>query len=139
LPRTANDARFHVQYCAALAACGADVIVPQHSVDFDAHLRRPEVRSMIASIEVIPDPGLIHYHQCRVTVSKDGADLHHARSDSPRGSPQNPLVDAEVIAKFQRLAGRRMSADASAAYAARSVQLEHETSCSWLFDELCPM
>ena len=92
---------------------------------------------MIANIEVVPDPELTHYHQCRVTVLKGGAELHHARSDSPRGSPQNPLGDAEVIAKFQRLASHRMSAKASAAYAARFMQLEQETDCSWIFDELC--
>lgn len=139
LPRTANDARFHVQYCIALAACGADVIAPQHSVDLDAHLRRPEVRSMIANIEVIPDSELTHYHQCRVTVLKDGAPVHHAGSDSPRGSPKNPLTDAEVIAKFKRLAGHRLSAEASAAYAARFLQLEQEIGCGWLFDDLCAM
>lgn len=139
LPRTANEARFHVEYCIALAACGADVIVPQHSVDSDAYLRRPEVRAMMANIEVVSDPELTHYHQCRVTVSNDSADLHHARSDGPRGSPQNPLGDADVITKFQRLASHRMSAEASAAYAARFVQLEQEPDCSWLFDELCAM
>ena len=137
LPRTANEARFHVEYCTALAACGTDVILPQHSVDFDAHLHRPEVRTMIANIEVVPDPELTHYHQCRVTVLKGGAELHHARSDGPRGSPQNPLGDAEVIAKFQRLASHRMSAKAGASYAARFMQLEQETDCSWIFDELC--
>jgi 2-methylcitrate dehydratase PrpD len=139
LPRTANEARFHVEYCTALAACGADVIDPQHSVDFHVYLRRPEVRAMMANIEVVSDPELTHYNQCRVTVSKHGADLHHVRSDGPRGSPQNPLGDAEVIAKFQRLASHRLSLEASAAYAARFVQLEQETDCGWLFDELCVM
>jgi 2-methylcitrate dehydratase PrpD len=138
LPRTANEARFHAEYCAALAACGADVILPLHSVDIDAHLRRPGLRAMIANIEVVADPQLTHYHQCRITVSKDGADLYHARSDAPRGSPQNPLSDSEVIEKFQRLASHRMSPDASVGYAARFTQLEQETDCRWIFDELRP-
>ncbi|WP_165848160.1 MmgE/PrpD family protein [Paraburkholderia lacunae] len=134
LPHTANEARFHLQYCVALAACGADVILPQHSVDLDGHLQRPELRDMLANIEIVADPELAHYHQCRITVSTE--DVHHARSDAPCGSPQNPLSDAQVIEKFQRLASFRMSAHASAAYASRFMQLEQVTDCRWIFDEL---
>jgi len=136
LPHTPNEARFHMQYCVALAACGADVILPEHSVDIETHLRRPEVRDMLAGIEIVAGQGLDHYHQCHVTVLKDGVEVHHARCDAPRGSPRNPLSDAEVIAKFQQLVSHRMTEDDSAAYASRFTGLEHQRDCDWIFDDL---
>jgi 2-methylcitrate dehydratase PrpD len=125
-----------VGYCVALAACGADVILPQHSTDFETQLRRPEIGSVLANIEVVADPALTHYHQCSITVSCDGANVHEASLAGPRGSPQNPLGDAEVIAKFQRLAAHRLDEQASATYAARFLQLEREADCHWIFDAL---
>jgi len=136
LPASPNEARFHIEYCAALAACGADVILPEHSSDIRTHLFRPELRAMMANIQVVPNPELTHYHQSRITVLNDGIVLHDAHCDAPRGSPLNPLSDEEVIEKFQRLAMQRLSARASGEYAARFTQLERETYSKWIFEEL---
>ena len=137
-PASPNEARFHIEYCAALAACGADVILPEHSTDIHIHLTRPEIRAMMANIEVVADPELSHYHQSRIMVLKDGAALHDANCDAPRGSALNPLSDAQVIEKFQRLSKQRLSARASSEYAVRFTQLERETTSKWIFEELCP-
>lgn len=135
-PVTPNDARFHVGWCVALAAAGEDVILPAHSVEFETHLRRPDIRALLPNIEIVEDVSLTHYHQCVMTVTRAGAPAVVARLDAPRGTPRNPLSDAEVIAKFQRLAAGHLDAQASAAYAARVLDLEGQTSIDWIFDQL---
>jgi 2-methylcitrate dehydratase PrpD len=104
-PVSPNDARFHLQYCVALVLCGADVIEPDHSIGFEQHLRRPEIQQAMGRIRVVPDASLTHYEQCRLVARDARAEVAaKAEVDAPRGSPRRPLSDAEVVAKFERLA-----------------------------------
>lgn len=103
-PAAPNQARFHVQYCVAVAAAGGGPIVPAHSEEFGRYLARPEVAAAYAKISVRPDAALTHYHQARLRVElADGSTVEEANS-APRGTPQNPLSDDDVRAKFTRLA-----------------------------------
>lgn len=104
LPNSPNDARFHLQYCLAVVACGADVILPEHSIQFAGQLRRAEVLDAMRRIAVVQDPVLAHYHHCRVEIV-DAAGRSASQSVSaPRGSPQDALSDDEVVGKFRMLA-----------------------------------
>lgn len=71
-PTSPNDARFHLQYCLALAVCGADVILPEHSIELQVQLSRPQVRAAMTRIEVVQDASIAHYHRC--LVSCDGVE-----------------------------------------------------------------
>lgn len=104
-PLSANDARFHLQYCLALVLCGADRIDPEHSLDYAAHLERSDVAAAMDRIRVVPDEQLTHYHQCRLFL-RDAQDavLTAQALDAPRGSPGNPLTHDDVIDKFRRIA-----------------------------------
>lgn len=104
-PISPNDARFHLQYCLAQAACGADVILPAHSIDLEAQLQRQDVLAMMERITVIPDPSFTHYHQASITLSAGEQVLAEELVSAPRGSPQEPLSDGQVLDKFHALAG----------------------------------
>ncbi|MEF7612355.1 MmgE/PrpD family protein [Aquincola sp. MAHUQ-54] len=105
-PVSANDARFHLQYCLALVLCGADRIDPEHSLDHAGHLARDDVAAAMDRIHVVPDGDLTHYHQCRLLLKDaQGAVLAAQALDAPRGSPAEPLADDDVIDKFRRIAG----------------------------------
>lgn len=104
-PLSPNDARFHLQYCVALVLCGADVIEPDHSIAFERHMARVDVREMMECIHVVPDNKLTHYEQCRlVACDAQGSEQAAVSLDAPRGSPSRPLSEADVRAKFERLA-----------------------------------
>lgn len=104
LPSSPNDARFHLQYCLAVVACGADVLLPEHSIQFAEQLQHAEVLDAMRRIAVVQDAGLAHYHHCRVEIV-DAAGRSSSQSVSaPRGSPQDALSDDEVIGKFRMLA-----------------------------------
>ena len=138
LPGTPNEARFHLEYCVALAACGADVILPAHSADVAGHLQRTELRHMLSNIDVVADPSLVHYHQSRITVLHEGREVARQRLAGPVGSPQNPMTDDEVIDKFRRLTSHRLAEPAATAYAQRFLNLESEADCRWIQDALLP-
>ncbi len=104
LPNSPNDARFHLQYCLALVACGADVILPDHSIQLAEHLQRPDVLEAIRHITVVQDAELTHYHHCRVEVTDVAGRPYSQFVSAPRGSPQEALPDDEVIGKFRLLA-----------------------------------
>lgn len=104
LPNSPNDSRFHLQYCLALVACGSDVILPEHSIELEQQLQRSDVRQAMQRITVIQDAGLSHYHQCSIEVTNAAGQPFSKTLSAPRGSPQEPLPDAEVIGKFRMLA-----------------------------------
>lgn len=103
-PAAPNQARFDVRYCVAVAAACGGPIVPAHSEEHARYLAQQPVADAYAKISVAPDDALTHYHQTRVRVElADGRTVEEATS-APRGTPDNPLSDDDVRAKFSRLA-----------------------------------
>lgn len=133
-PATANEARFHLQYCAALAMTGTDVILPEHSVRFDDHL--PGVLDLMGVVEVSAGDRLTHYHQCEIVVRREQGPPVVRRVDGPRGTPQNPLTDDEVRAKAVRLLHGKVRGGDTEAYAERVAGLRAAGSLTWLYESL---
>ena len=124
LPTSPNDARFHLQYCLALVACGADVILPEHSIALADHVQRPEVLAMMKRISVVPDPALLHYHQCSIEMTDGAGHITALTVSAPRGSPQEPLSDNEVVLKFHTLADPVLGRARAERFAAQTLALE---------------
>ncbi|PIF19392.1 MULTISPECIES: MmgE/PrpD family protein [unclassified Acidovorax] len=124
LPDSPNDARFHLQYCLALVACGADVILPEHSIALADQLQRPEVLAAMQRITVLPDSGLTHYHQCSIAVTDASGQTKVQPGTAPRGSPQEPLGDSEVVAKFHALADPVLGRPRAELFAQQALSLE---------------
>ncbi|MES2480665.1 MAG: MmgE/PrpD family protein [Pseudomonadota bacterium] len=135
-PSSPNVARFHLQYCVALAVHGADTILPAHSLEFEQHLRRPELVATMAAIEVAGNPELSHYHQCRVELlDQDAQVLVRLDGSGPRGTPQNPLSDEEVVEKFVRMvAPQALSREQAITYARGFADLESQPDWRWIVE-----
>lgn len=104
MPNSPNDARFHLQYCLAMVTCGAQMILPEHSIELAQQLQRADVLGAMQRIKVTQDSALTHYHQCRVELIDSTGKTFSQTLTAPRGAPQDPLTDDEVIDKFCRLA-----------------------------------
>ncbi|WP_083671573.1 MmgE/PrpD family protein [Roseomonas gilardii] len=131
LPSSANEARFHAEYCLALVACGDDVVTPDHSLNYAHFCAREDVKRAISRITIRANSSLTHYHQSILEFEADGLKVRRA-NHAPKGSPQNPMTEEDVIAKFLRLAAFPTSHD----YAARMLKIEKEIDCSWIFDDM---
>jgi 2-methylcitrate dehydratase PrpD len=106
-PVTAIDAKFSALFCFARA-------LVHGRVDLDsflpAALADAEVLRLAARTSMVADPALgMHEMSSGSTrvVLRDGAtrELHVA---SPRGGPESPLSEAELIAKFEHCAARAL-------------------------------
>ncbi len=131
-PSTPNEARFHLEYCVAVAAAGADVVLPKHSTEFATQLADPEIQSLMRRIRVKSEPAFKHYHECAIELIGPGGESVRSSGKAPKGSPANPLTDDEVVEKFKRLVSWKVDAIAASAYAARVQSLESEPDCRWL-------
>jgi 2-methylcitrate dehydratase PrpD len=100
LPNSPNDARFHLQYCLAQVVCGADVILPEHSIGVSEHVQRADVIDAMQRITVVQDAALAHYHHCRIDLTDTAGNSSTQTVAAPRGSPQEALSNDEVIDKF---------------------------------------
>lgn len=132
-PASANEARFNIEYCLAHAMIEADVILPEHSINCAAHLKRPEIVDALGRIETHVEPDFGHYRYCRIDVlDQAGHVLHRRANDAPRGSEWNPMTDREVTEKFRRLTEEFFSPIELPGYLARFDAFESSTDCGWL-------
>lgn len=111
---TARDARFSVQYCtAALLITGS---VRMAAFTHEA-LARPDLRAFMPKVHVAQDAALsAAYPSQRQAILRveliDGTVLDH-HQPTRKGDPDDPLSDAELMAKFDELAAVALDADAA--------------------------
>lgn len=119
-PVSAQDGRFSLQYCLAAHLVLGGVRLSAFEPDAMA---RPDIRDLMGRIELCEDPSLsMDYpgrRQARLRVYlRDGRMLEHLQK-TRRGDPQDPLDDADLVAKFHELsAGVIAKREAESAVAA---------------------
>ena len=109
-PTTIYDALFSIQYVVACALAGRGVGLPTF---YDQPLDHPEVLAMAALVTCPPDPGTdfpAHFPGEVVLHLADGRTLRRQLAYS-HGTPEDPMSDDEVLAKFRSTAGRRLPAE----------------------------
>lgn len=133
-PASVLDAKFSVQYCVATALATGTVGLD----DFTAPaIERPDVLALTDRVAVNPDAdGVPHEWGSSLVVETVEGDRLMATVAHPSGSAKNPLSDDELDAKFDRCAGHRLDAEATAEarHAIRSIT--DLDDCSALLDSL---
>jgi 2-methylcitrate dehydratase PrpD len=135
MPVSPHDARFHLGFCVAVAAAGADAIVPEHTEQFATAMDDPQVLTSMRAIRVIPLDRFNHYHQSLVTVTAGNGRTWRSEILAPRGSPANPMSETEIIAKFDALAAPVIG-PAAAGIRDAILQLEDVGELAALLDRL---
>ncbi|MGA2463240.1 MAG: MmgE/PrpD family protein [Thermodesulfobacteriota bacterium] len=136
-PVSPNDARFHAQFMLALAASESNVIAiaPEHSMQFQTYSERPAVAELMKKIKVVLEPELKHYHQCSVTLlDSAGTTMLRREGKGPKGSPQNPMTDDEVRAKFRQLVGHKLGPAKVDEYLTKLDGLDKPGDWHWLIN-----
>ncbi len=104
-PKTIYDALFSVQYVVATALVGRPVNL---ATFYDEPLDDPEVLAMAALVTCTPDPGTDfpqHFPGEVVLHLADGQTLRR-HVPASHGTPEDPMSQHEVLAKFAATAGR---------------------------------
>jgi 2-methylcitrate dehydratase len=126
-PKTRETADHSLPYCTAVALTDGDVTLDSFS---DERLRDERLLGLVAKIKIHRDAALTARYprgipnRLEVTLA-DGQKLV-AENEFPRGHDHNPMSDAEVEAKFHRMAAGRLDASR-----AKTI-----IDLCWRFDEL---
>lgn len=103
--RTAQEARFSLQYCVA-----ADLLLGGVRLNAftDAALGRADIRRLMTLVSVGEEADIVAAYPKRrmadlVVELTDGRTLRH-RQTTRKGDPEDPLSDAELVAKYDELA-----------------------------------
>jgi 2-methylcitrate dehydratase len=110
-PTTKETADHSLPYCIAAALVDGNVLPSSFA---EERLTDPRIRAMLNKIKVVADPDIdaMFPGVKRAIVSITTADghVHSAQVDNAKGSPEMPMSDAEVIAKFRGNAATVLSA-----------------------------
>ncbi|MBI4492608.1 MAG: MmgE/PrpD family protein [Chloroflexi bacterium] len=100
-PRTELQAKFSMEFCTAILLLERKAGLAEFT---DEVVNRPDVQAMIARVEfgVHPEAEAAGYDRMATLIEIELADGHliSGRADFGKGSPANPMSDAELEAKF---------------------------------------
>lgn len=105
-PKSAQEARFSIQYCLAAQSVLGGVRLAAFALDALIH---PNIRALMQKVTVTEDAELAAAYpkkrMARLFITlKDGREISHFQQ-SRKGDPEHPLSDEELIAKYDELAG----------------------------------
>jgi len=101
-PRTGLEGKFSVTFACAVALLDGRAGESEFS---DTAVARPDVRALMARIEVVPDAEVPHTQAGAAATTVDGRTVE-TWVDHARGTPGNRLTDDELRDKFHALADR---------------------------------
>ena len=126
-PKTKETADHSLPYVIAAAVADGNVLPDSFS---DEKLKDPRIWDLLGKIKVVADPEIDALFpgvkRARVSVTTLGGSTHSAQVDHAKGSPQNPMSDEEIIAKFR----------ANAEGVVSSQRQDEIIQATWTFDEM---
>ncbi len=126
-PRDPSEARFSLQYCAAVAALTGSVTLADFTPEAVA---RPEVRAWLPKVTLETHPlraessDLAQVEPDVVTLELTGGETHRLEVTEPRGAPARPLGADALMAKFRACAGGVLPDEAAEAAGAAVLGLD---------------
>jgi 2-methylcitrate dehydratase len=112
-PRTRETADHSLPYCTAAALADGDVTLAQFEPQ---RFTDPALLALVAKVKIHRDPALSARYPAgipnRLTIILEDGKQLVKEVEFPRGHARNPMTDAEVEAKFLRLAEPRFGKEA---------------------------
>jgi 2-methylcitrate dehydratase len=100
-PETKETADHSLPYVIAAAVADGNVLPDSFT---DEKLKDPRIWDLLGKIKVVADPEIDALFpgvkRARVAITTTSGDTHQAQVDYAKGSPQNPMSDEEIVAKF---------------------------------------
>ena len=116
-PRTYHEAQVSLPFSVAVALLEGQALLKQYS---DKNIRNAKVKHLSDITSIAVDAKLPRGVSCKMVATLKDGRTFTSQIDYPKGSIQNPMSDAELLAKFMSLASPVIGA-ARAASLAKSV------------------
>lgn len=109
-PQTVVDAQFSIPYAVAVSLVRRKALLDEFSPEA---IKDPAILEVASKVRWAEEPAFeARYPECypsAVTVwTRDGRELTSS-TEYPKGDPENPVTDAELLEKFRDLAGRAVA------------------------------
>jgi 2-methylcitrate dehydratase PrpD len=107
-PQTGLEAKFSLEYCISAALLDGQVSLEHFNTE---KVLEPRVQELINRVRLEPDTGERAYHDIghQLTVRLDNGSEYSLRVSLPRGEPDNPMTEEDMIAKFRDCAHLALS------------------------------
>ncbi len=126
-PETRETADHSLPYVIAAALADGNVLPSSFS---DEKLKDPVIWDLLGKIKVVADPEIDalfpKVKRARVTITTSAGQKHTAQTDFAKGSPEDPLTDEEVVAKFR----------ANAADVLSPARQDQAIEATWRFEDV---
>ena len=126
-PKTRETADHSLPYVIAAALADGAVLPSSFS---DEKLQDPVIWDLLGKINVIADPEIDALFpgvkRARVSITTTAGEKYTAQVDYAKGSPENPLTDEELIAKFRANASGVLSPE----------QMDKAIETTWKFEQI---
>jgi 2-methylcitrate dehydratase len=136
-PRTRETADHSLPYCTAAALMDGDITLAQFE---PKRFGDEALLSLVAKVRIHRDAGLSARYPAgipnRLTLTLQGGKQVVKEIEFPRGHARNPMTDAEVEAKFLRMAQPRFGNDRCRAILDACWRLEHLSTAQQLLELL---
>jgi 2-methylcitrate dehydratase PrpD len=109
VPITRAAAQLSLPFCLSVALVAGRASLSEFE---EPWLSDPTVRSLMARVDIRPDPWLEAGMPPSLLIERRTGNALHRQVGSGRGGPDQPLSDEEVVAKYRGLASRALPAPA---------------------------
>jgi len=124
-PRTYHEAQMSLPFSVAVALFTGKAFVDQYS---DENLKNPVIRRLTKMTLITDDPSLPRGVSCRLILEMQDGKKMEAQVDYPKGSLQNPMTEAERVAKFEGLSHKVLTKGQREAIIQKIAELEKAKS-----------
>ncbi|MGG1658087.1 MmgE/PrpD family protein [Brevibacillus sp. NRS-1366] len=104
-PDSVYAAKFSLQFCTALALVRKRAGLSDFT---EETLYDSKIRELMKRVEVVVEPEIdAHYPEtwgATVEIVKTDGSILHKHAEYPKGDPENPVSESEIVAKFRYLA-----------------------------------
>lgn len=134
-PKNPYLAKFNLPFCIASALLFGHAELADFSTE---RIRDPRVVRMMQKIELRADPGLTAMYPrqwpARVEIVKQNGERLTGSVTCPKGDPENPLSEAEVVAKFKSLTRGLIADEWADTLCERALSLDRLSDVSTFFN-----
>jgi 2-methylcitrate dehydratase PrpD len=136
-PKTGYEAKFSTEYCIARALMDGEVTMSHFA---DQKVQEPSWQPLIPKIRFEhPDNwghGAIDL-LTEIVIRLDNGDIYSHRVGTPKGEPENPMTEEELLIKFRRSAGRAFQEKEIDTLIECIRHLDNKTDLRMFFEILC--
>lgn len=104
-PPDAMTSKFSMRYVVAVAISKMSSIMPEDTMEewYNTYMSSG-IPQLMAKINIKPEQSYPHYSYCTAKVTTKNGNEYAKYIEHPKGDPENPLIESELLEKFRLLA-----------------------------------